>query len=69
MHLNGIAGLTSADQIIPTGIVGANGAGAPFVINVVPAFAGTGLLQVNLFDDTNAAVDAVFYLHVALIGL
>ena len=69
VHLNAIAGLTSADQIIPTGIVGANAGGAPFTINVVVAFAGTGEIQVNLFNDADAAVDEEFYLHVALLGI
>lgn len=69
VHLNAIAGLTTTDQIIPTGTVGANGGGAPFVINLVASFAGTGVIQVNLFNDANAAVDEIFFLHVALLGL
>lgn len=69
IHLNAIAGLTAASQIIPTATVGANSGGAPFVVNVVAAFAGTGQIQINLWDDTNTPVDENFYLHVAFLGI
>lgn len=69
IRLNAIAGLTAGNQIIPVGVVGANGSGSPFTIDLVAAFAGVGTIQVSLWDNSNTPVDEEFYLHVALLGI
>lgn len=66
VHLNAIAGITSADQIIP---IGMGAGGAPLRVSVLGAFpgAGPGEVLVNLFDQTGTPIDQDFYLHVRLL--
>jgi hypothetical protein len=65
VHLNALAGITSAEQIIPLAMVTA----APNVVSVLGTFpgAGPGEVLITITNNLGVPIDQDFYLHVKLL--